>query len=129
TLLGLTIWTCLACACGDKAPAKATREDCTKVAEHIAELVIADAVANPADLFDRLASVGGVPDGVTKDGFGEFLATPEGKTLLMQMRGQTLSATQLGIDSCVDNALKSDTACLLAAKSRADVDACDAKAN
>lgn len=123
--IGLVIWTLFGCG---KPSEKATREDCQKVAEHIADLVIADKAANPDLLWDALhASPGetGIPDTVDKGGFRTWINTAEGKTWMMQRRGQTLAGTQEGIEPCLERALKTDIHCLLATKTKADVDACD----
>jgi hypothetical protein len=123
---GLGLWASF--GCGNKAaPEQATRADCEQVSQHIADLIIKDATRHPHELWDRAHAVGETfPEGVTKDSFKAWLeTTPEGATWLMQRRGQTLAATQQGIDTCVANANKQHVRCLLAAKSRADVDACD----
>jgi hypothetical protein len=124
--LGLGLWVSFA-GCGSKAaPDKATRADCEQVSQHIADLIIKDAIANPHELWDRAHAVGETfPEGVTKDTFKAWFETPEGATWLMQRRGQTLAATQQGIETCVENATKQHVRCLSAAKSRTDVDACD----
>ncbi len=126
--LGLGLWIALAIGCHDKSTGPATREDCAKVAEHIATLIITDAKAHPDAFWDGVHADGGnteIPAAVTKDGFKAWLDGAEGQTWMMKRRGQVLAATQRGIDSCAKSATKKLTACLLDAKSKADVDACD----
>ena len=124
------MWMSLVSGCGDKSPEAATREDCTKVAEHIAELIVRDASSRPEELYDTIRASPGesaIPADVTRDGFKAWLETPPGQTFLMQRKGQTLSGTQLAIDSCVKDGTKALTRCLLAATKRDDVMACDQK--
>lgn len=128
--LGLAIWIGVVSGCGDKSPEPATREDCTKVAEHIAELIIRDAASQPEALYDAIRAAPGesaIPADVTRDGFKAWLETPAGQTFLMQRKGQTLSGTQVGIDACVKDGTKALTRCLLAATKKEDVEACDRK--
>lgn len=124
--IGCVMWTCF--ACNDKAATTPSRADCQKVAEHIADIIVAEAVADPPALFDRVGASGGetgIPATVTRDGFKAWLETPEGKTWMMQRRGQTLAGTQQGVNSCVEKGTKATVDCLLVAKSKSDVDACD----
>lgn len=125
----LALCTSLAFGC-QSSPSKPTREECSKVGEHIAELIIAHYTANPQEWFEAVAAEpgdSGIPNEIDKTTFGAFLATEPGKTWLLQRRGQTLSGVQQGVDLCVDNATRPQTQCLLAAKSRDDVVACDHK--
>lgn len=127
-VVGLVLWTVLGCGNKDSGSAKASREDCQQVAEHIADLVVADAAANPDMLWDALhESPGetGIPSTVDKGGFKTWINTPEGKTWMMQRRGQTLAGTQEGVEPCMEKARKADIKCLLATKTKADVGACD----
>lgn len=128
--IGLAIWTAL--GCGDK-PAGATREDCTVIAEHVANLIMADAAANPDALWDAIhAAPGdtGLPTDLDKSGFKTWLDSPAGKTWMMGRRGNVLAGTQVGIEPCVQKAApRTWVTCMLATKSKADVEACDAKAN
>jgi hypothetical protein len=120
----------LAAACGDKGPERATREDCTRVSEHIADLIVADAKASPDAMWDALhegSGDSGIPSDVTKPQFKAWLDTSQGETWMMQRRGQTLAGTQLGIDTCVQRGSKPLAQCLLDAKNKADVQACDHK--
>lgn len=128
-VVGLALCLSLASGCQSK-PAKPTRDECTQVAEHIAELIIAYYTANPQEWFaDVSAEPGdpGLPKDIDKTTFAAFLGTEPGKTWALQRRGQTLSGVQQGIDLCVQNATKAQVKCLLAAKSKSDVVACDEK--
>ena len=126
---GLAIWILLVLGfgCGNK-DAKPTREDCTKVADHIADLIISQLSTHPDELWDSLAETGqtGLPKDVTKESLAAYIATPEGKTWIMQRRGYVRTGTEQGIDKCVTSASAKQVKCLLAAKSRVDVNACDA---
>jgi hypothetical protein len=118
----------LALGCGDKAPERATREDCAKVAEHIADLIVADAKANPDSMWDALhqgSGDTGIPAAVTKEQFKPWLGTSQGETWMMQRRGQTLAGTQQGIEPCVQKGSKPLVQCLLAANTKEAVEACD----
>lgn len=125
--LGLGLWIALAAGCSEKKQAMATREDCAKVAQHIADLIIADAKANPDALWDGVHASGDpeIPPAVTKAMFKAWIDGSEGQTWMMKRRGQVLAATQQGIDGCVKNATKKQADCLLDAKTKAEVDACD----
>jgi hypothetical protein len=129
--VGLALWTVLAVGavgCGDKAPAKATRAECMQVAEHIADLIMDHFTKNPDEWWDSFEGTdSGLPPTVQKATFKAYLDTPEGKTWLMQRRGNTLSGTKEGVDTCVAQASRALAACLIAAKSKDDVVACDAK--
>jgi hypothetical protein len=117
----------LLAACTSK-PEKVTREQCSKVADHIASLIIEHYTAHPDDLWASMTAEPGdtgIPPSVTKETFKDFLTTPEGKTWLLQRQGAVRTATENGIDPCMQNATAKQVACLLAAKSRADVEACD----
>lgn len=127
---GLAIWILLVLGfgCGNP-PAKATRDDCTKVADHIADLIIDNLTAHPDELWDSITSKPGdtgLPPTVTKSSLGSYLSTPEGKTWIMQRRGDVRTGAELGIDKCVSSATKKQVKCLLSARSRDDVNACDA---
>lgn len=118
----------LALGCGDKKSAAATREECAQVAEHIADLIIAEAAANPDALWDALhagSGDSGIPADVSKPVFKLWLDSTKGQTWMMQRRGQTLSGTQMGIDACTKNATRQQVKCLLGAKTKVDVEACD----
>ena len=117
----------LVVSCGSKTQ-KVTREQCTEVADHIADLIIDHFTANPLELWDGMNKEPGdtgVPPTVTRETFKSFLDSPEGKTWLMTRRGQARSGTHQGIDQCVEKASQKQVKCLLAAKSREDVTACD----
>jgi hypothetical protein len=131
-LVGLVLWSSLSLGCKDKGPPpKATREECAKVAEHIADLIIEHYAAAPDDWWESIHTVSaletGIPKDVQKVGFKEWLRTPEGETWKLLRRGQTLAGTQQGIDGCVATATKPYAQCLLDAKSKADVTKCDEK--
>ena len=111
--------------CGTK-EVKVSREDCTKVADHIADLVMDHMQAHPDELWDQVQGQDtGLPATVTKETLPQFMETPEGKTWLLQRRGNARSGVEQGIDTCVKSASRKQVSCLLAAKSREDVTACD----
>jgi hypothetical protein len=128
--LGFVMWIVLVGAlagCSSKSE-KVTREQCSKVADHIADLLIEHYRTHPDELWDGMTAEPGetgVPKTVTKETFKAYLDSPEGKTWLMQRQGQARSGTEAGIKPCVDNATPKQVKCLLAAKSRDDVNACD----
>jgi hypothetical protein len=127
--VGLAMWGCLALGCKDK-DTKPTREECTQVAEHIADLIIAHYASNADQWYDAVTAEAGdtgIPPTVTRDSFKGWLDSPEGKTWKLQRRGNTLTGVQQGIEPCVQKATKAQVRCLLAAKSRDDVLACDKK--
>jgi hypothetical protein len=127
--LGLVLWGGL--GCGNKAGEKATKADCEHIAEHVADLIVADAAANPDALYEAIKASPGdtrIPETVDKAGFATWLQSPEGKTWMLQRRGQTLSGTQQGVEPCVKRAApKSWVTCMLAAKTKPEIEACDAK--
>src|SRR5688572_11118446 len=105
---GSALWILLVLlvSCGNKST-KVTRDDCAKVADHIANLIIQHYTAHPDELWDGLAADGGdtgLPPTVTKPTFKAYLDTPEGKTWMMQRHGQARSGTEAGIDQCVAKA-------------------------
>lgn len=111
--------------CGSKDD-KVTREDCTKVADHIADLIMDHMQAHPDELWEQVKDQQtGLPPAVTKETLPQFIETPEGKTWLLQRRGFTRSGVEQGIDTCVQKATRKQVSCLLAAKSRDGVTACD----
>lgn len=113
-------------SCGNKAQTKVTHEDCAKVADHMAELMIEHYTANPDDLWAEIEGKdSGIPATVTKETLAAYLQSPEGKTWLLQRRGFVRSAMETGVDSCVTKASRKQVDCLLAAKSREAVTACD----
>lgn len=121
------LWLCVVlAACGSKDD-KVTRGDCTKVADHIADLIMDHMEAHPDELWEQVRDQQtGLPASVTKDSLPAFMQTPEGKTWLLQRRGYTRSGVEQGIDTCVQKATRKQVSCFLAAKSRDDVTACDA---
>ena len=124
---GLCVVLVLLVSCGDKSP-RVTRDQCAKVADHIADLIMEHYTAKPDELWDGMTvepGDTGVPKSVTKETFKDFLATPEGKTWLMQRKGAVRSAAEAGVEPCVASATQKQVTCLLAAKSRDDVTACD----
>lgn len=109
---------------------KPTREQCTRVAEHIADLIIEHYAANAEQWYDAVTAEEGdtgIPPAVQRASFKAWLDTPEGKTWTLQRRGNTLTGVQQGIDPCVEKATQAQVTCLLAAKSKDDVVACDRK--
>jgi len=116
----------LCVSCGNKQE-KVTREQCSKVADHIAELKIAHYTAHPDELWEETTAQPetGLPPTVTKETFKAFLDTPVGKTWLMQRHGEVRSNAEAAMTNCVDHATPKQVSCLLAAKSRDDVTACD----
>jgi hypothetical protein len=112
-------------SCGNK-DAKVSREDCAKVADHIADLIMDHMQAHPDELWEQVKTEQtGLPASVTKETLPQFIETPEGKTWLLQRRGFTRSGVEQGVDTCVQKATRKQVTCLLAAKSREDVTACD----
>lgn len=127
--LGLLLSGSLGIGCSSK-PAKPTREECTRAAEHIADLILAYYRAQPMEWFDAMGQEpgdSGVPTEITRDSFKAWLETDAGKTFLVQRKGNTLAGVQRGIEPCVENATKAQVKCLLDATSKDDVLACDAK--
>ena len=127
---GLVLWMSL--GCHSSAKTKPTREQCTQVSEHVADLILAESLKDPATLWDAIkAEPGddGLPADLTKETFAPWLDSPAGKTWLVQRRGNVLAATRQAVDGCVQNGSEAVVSCLLAARSKADVDACDAKAH
>jgi hypothetical protein len=127
---GLVLWTFLACR--SASDSKPTREDCTRVSEHVADLIMTDSTADPDGLWDAIHAEPGdseIPATIDKPAFKTWLDSPEGKTWLLQRRGNVLAGTQHGIDGCVEKGSKTIVRCLLAAKTKTDVDACDASAH
>jgi len=127
--LGFALWIALACSYGcSKKSESVTGEQCSKVADHIADLIIDHYATHPDELWDGMTAEPGdtgLPKTVTKETFKAFLDSPEGKTWMMQRRGQARSGTEKGIDQCVQHATPKQVQCLLAAKTRDDVTACD----
>lgn len=125
---GLSMWILLVLvvSCGNKGETKVTREDCAKVADHLAEVMIDHYTAHPDELWAQVEGKDtGVPTTVTKDTFAAYLGSPEGKTWLIQRRGFVRSAMEPGVDSCLAKASRKQVTCLLQTKSRDDVTACD----
>ena len=126
--VGHLIWIpfVLLISCGNKAATKVTRDDCAKVADHLSEVMVEHYTAHPDDLWTEIdGKDAGLPGTVTKDTFAAYLASPEGKTWLLQRRGFVRTAMEPGVDSCVAKASRKQVDCLLAAKSREAVTACD----
>ena len=122
--LGLLLCVVLA-GCGSK-DTKVTREDCTKVADHISDLIMDHMQTHPDELWEQVKDQQtGLPASVTKESLPQFMQTPEGKTWLVQRRGYTRTGVEQGIDTCVQKATRKEVSCLLAAKSRDAVTACD----
>jgi hypothetical protein len=112
-------------SCGGSAQ-KVTREDCAKVADHISDLIMDHMESHPDELWAQVeGQETGLPKDVTKETLPQFMDTPEGKTWLLQRRGFTRTGVEQGIDTCVQKASRKQVNCLLAAKSREDVTACD----
>lgn len=123
---GLPLWIALVLvvSCGNR-DGKVTREDCTKVADHIADLIMDHFATHPDELLTQAGSNSGLPAGSTKESLPAFFASPEGRTWLLQRRGLVRTGVEDGIDKCVTTANRKQVTCLLAAKSRDDVTACD----
>jgi hypothetical protein len=117
----------LTISCGNKGAAKVGREECAKVADHITDLIMDHYTAHPDELWLEVGSAAdsGLPAGTTEKALPGFLGSPEGKTWLLQRRGFVRSATEGGMDKCIQSASRKQVDCLLAAKSREAVTACD----
>jgi hypothetical protein len=126
--LGSSLWIVLVLlvSCGNKAD-KVTREQCNAVADHITEVIMAHYSSRPDELWDGMGEPHetGVPAAVSRESFATWLASPEGRTWTMQRHGQVRSATEAGVEPCVEAATPALVRCLLAAKSREDINACD----
>jgi hypothetical protein len=125
---GLVIWIplVLVVSCGNKGSAKVTRADCAKVADHMAEVMLDHFATHPDELWAEVEGKdSGLPPTVTKDTFAEYIQSPNGKTWMLQRRGFVRTAMEPGVDSCVAKANRAQVDCLLKAKSRTDVTACD----
>ena len=126
---GLALWILLVLvvSCKDK-PKSVTREDCAKVADHMADVMIDESVAHPETWWDGMMESAidtGMPKTVTRASFASFLTTPEGKTWLMKRHGAVRAEMEQGIDaSCMKKATPKTIDCLLAAKTKADATAC-----
>ena len=96
--LGFALWIAIACSYGcGKSSDKVTREQCAKVADHIADLIVDHYRAHPDELWDGMTAQPGetgLPPNITKDNFKAYLETPEGKTWMMQRHGQARSGTE-----------------------------------
>ncbi len=128
---GLLLWIglVLVISCTDKGE-KVTRQQCSKVADHVADLILDYYVGHPDEWWDALTAEPGdtgLPKAVTKETFKTYLESPEGKTWVMQRHGQARSGTEAVIDRCVEQATPRQVQCLLAAASKDDVTACDQK--
>jgi len=115
----------LVVSCGNKGE-KVTREDCTQVADHIADLIMDHVTTHPDELLQQVGSDSGLPAGSTKESLPQFFASPQGKTWLLQRRGFVRTGVEDGVDKCVASASRKQVKCLLAATTRDDVTACDA---
>jgi hypothetical protein len=114
--------------CSSRGDTKVTRDDCAKVADHMAEIMMDHYMAHPDELWTEVEGKGsdtGLPGTVTNETFAAYLASPEGKTWVIQRRGFVRSAMEPGVDSCLAKASRKQVACLLQAKSKSDVTACD----
>jgi hypothetical protein len=124
--LGLWILLVLVVSCGNKADPKLSRDDCSKVADHLAEVMVDYLTSHPDELWTAVEGKDtGLPASVTKESFATYLTSPEGKTWLIQRRGFVRSEMEPGVDSCLAKASRKQVTCLLHAKSRDDVTACD----
>lgn len=127
---GLSLWILLVLvvSCANKTE-KVTRQDCEKVADHIAQVIMDHYVSHPDELWAGMSDpyASDIPRTVTKETFEDWLASPTGKTWTMQRHGQVRSSAEAGIQPCVDVATPALVTCLLAAKTREDVTACDKK--
>jgi hypothetical protein len=124
-VLGLVIFGVTSCAKGDS---KVTREQCSHVADHVATVIIDHYTTHADELWDLIHATeakSDLPASVTKDNFKAYLATPEGKTWSMKALGAARVGTEGVIDKCVAEATPKQVSCLLAAKTRDDVTACD----
>jgi hypothetical protein len=127
--LGFALWIAIACSygCGSKGE-KVTREQCSKVADHVATVIIDHYTTHSDELWELMhaqPNQSDLPPNVTKDNFKAYLATPEGKTWSMKALGAARTGTEGVIDKCVAEASPKQVKCLLAAKTREDVTACD----
>jgi len=129
---GLLLWMSL--GCHSSSTTKPTRERCIQVSEHVADLILAESMKDPGTLWDAIKAEPGpgddaLPADLSKETFAAWLDSPAGKTWMLQRRGNVLAATRQAVDGCVQNGSEAVVSCLLAARSKADVDACDAKAH
>jgi hypothetical protein len=127
--LGFALWIAIACSYGCASKAETvTREQCSTVADHIAEVIVAHYTTHPDELWDLIHSQDkptDLPPNITKQDFAAYLATPEGKTWSMTALGAARTGTEGVIDKCVAEASPKQVKCLLATKTREDVTACD----
>lgn len=122
--VALALVTILAFGCSKKQPAaqKVTREQCVAVREHVVELIIQHYIANGPETFDGLdksdvATMVGIPPGVTREKFGPFLASGAAEQWLANARARLVAGTGLSdtVEKCAQRGTPTHIACWLGA--------------
>jgi hypothetical protein len=119
----------LGCGSKGKGPTL-TREDCLRVADHTADMLMTYYTSHPDELWDGVHANPGdteLPAAVTKETFAAFLASPEAKPWLAKRHEQARSGLRNGdvIDRCAGHKSQKWLACMLATTSPNDTDSCD----
>jgi hypothetical protein len=101
---------------------------CRQAVDHVADLLIEGLLEHPDQLWDAVhAEPGdpGIPTVYRKATFQAFLDSPDGKAWLERRHAGARAGTRKMIDRCVEQASAAQIQCMLDAKTRAQVQACD----
>lgn len=120
----LVLVTLMAVSCKASAPpsAKVTRAQCVAVRDHVVELIIQHYIANGPETFDGLdrsdvATMVGIPPGVTREKFGVFLASGAAEQWLANARARLVAGTGLSdtVEKCAQRGTPTHIECWLGA--------------
>jgi hypothetical protein len=112
---------------GKPAVERPSRADCEQMFERMSGLIVAQQLEDPGALWDTVAArfKVSIPATTTREGFPAFLESEAGKAWGGELRKAVRADLDGHLDECTATATKAHITCVLAARDRAEVDACD----
>ena len=121
-LISLVVVIAVGCSKKPAAPEKVTREQCVAVRDHVVDLIIEHYKANGPETFDGLdrsdvATMVGIPPGVTRETFGPFLASGAAQQWVGNARARLVAGPGIGdtVEKCVQRGTPTHITCWMTA--------------
>ncbi len=117
-LAGVVVVLALGCGTKQAASVAVTREQCVAVRDHVVDLILEHYKANGPETFDGLdrsdvATMVGIPVGMTRETFGPFLASEAANQWLGNARARLVAGPGLSetVESCAQRGTPTHITC------------------